>query len=196
MENVTEEPAVKYNNFSPEEYLAMERETTGKHEYYQGEIFAMSGASINHSRITTKLTAELMSRLQGKPCQPYNNDLRIHIPKNTLYTYPDISIICGDPETTDSSFDTITNPSVIIEVLSKSTANYDLGQKFSLYREIISLKEYIVVDSESIFVQKNTRNPDNTWQLKDHHALNLNFTIDTVHLDISLKDIYDGITFK
>ncbi|MCP9751512.1 Uma2 family endonuclease [Ferruginibacter sp. HRS2-29] len=196
MDNVTEEPAVKYNHFSPEEYLAMEREATEKHEYYQGEIFAMSGASINHSKIATRITGELISRLRGKPCQPYNNDLRIHIPKNTLYTYPDISIICGEPQTTDSSLDTVTNPSVIIEILSKSTANYDLGQKFSLYREIVSLKEYIIIDSESIFVQKNIRNSDNSWLVTYHDSIEVFFVIDTVHLNISLQDIYEGISFK
>ncbi len=98
---------------------------------------------------------------------PFGSDLRIHIPKNTLYTYPDISIICGEMECTDDHFDTATNPSVIIELLSKSTRNYDKGGKFTLYRDIDTLQEYILIDTEAIYVEKHIRNEDNSWQLTE-----------------------------
>src|SRR5882757_2625151 len=136
--NIVKEPALQYNYISVEDYLKAERAATEKHEYYQGEIFAMSGASLKHNRISVNVLTELGNKLKGKGCQPYGSDLRIHIPKNTLFTYPDISIICGDPNLTDNSFDTATNPSVIIELLSKSTRNYDKGEKFTLYRDIAS----------------------------------------------------------
>jgi len=136
--------AIEENNFITElEYLDAERVSLEKHEYYKGEIFAMSGASIPHNKIAMNCSYELKSKFKGKPCQPYGSDLRIHIPINTLYTYPDLSIICGEPETTDENFDSVINPTVIFEILSKSTRNYDLGQKFELYRQITTLREYI-----------------------------------------------------
>ena len=112
------------------DYLNAERLALDKHEYFQGEIFAMSGASIPHNRIFSNTFGDICFKLRGKKCEPFGSDLRIHIPKNSLFTYPDISIICGEIETTDDKFDTITNPSVIIEILSPSTRDYDIGKKF------------------------------------------------------------------
>src|SRR4051794_29577072 len=126
------QPAVKY--LTEKEYLAFERNALDKHEYYRGKLFAMSGASFKHNHLI------------GKQCREFGSNLRIHIPSNTLYTYPDIIVLCNEPEFTDDEFDTITNPSVIIEILSPSTANYDRGAKFNLYREISTLKEYLLVD--------------------------------------------------
>ena len=195
MENTVNEPALKYNYISPEEYLAEERVALDKHEYYQGEVFAMSGASLKHNVIFSNLFGELAYKLKGKGCRPYGSDLRIHIPKNTLYTYPDISIICGEADLTDKEFDTATNPSVIIELLSKSTRNYDKGEKFTLYRDIDTLKEYLLVDTEKIYVEKHIRNADGSWQLTDYRLLENFFTIDSVQLTILLKDMYESISF-
>ena len=196
MENTVNEPALKYNYISPEEYLESERAATEKHEYYQGEIFAMSGCSLKHNKIFSNFFGELAYKFKGKSCKPFGSDLRIHIPKNTLYTYPDISIICGDPNLTDDKFDTATNPSVIIELLSKSTRNYDKGEKFTLYRDIDSLKEYILVDTEKVFVEKHIRNADNSWQLTDYRSLDNSFTIETINSNFLLKDIYEGVSFE
>lgn len=196
MKNIVEEPVPKYNYVSQEAYLEAEREALEKHEYYQGEIFAMSGASKRHNRIFTNFFGELSHKLKGKSCLPYGSDLRIHIPENTLYTYPDISIICGEMELTDDKFDTATNPSVIIELLSDSTRNYDKGEKFTLYRDISSLQEYILVDTEKIHVERHVRNADNSWQLTDHKSIDDSFTISTVQLNFLLKDIYEGISFE
>lgn len=195
MENIINEPAPKYNYISQEEYLEMERTALDKHEYYQGEVFAMSGASLRHNRISVNTLTDLANKLKDKSCQPYGSDMRIHIPKNTLYTYPDISIICGDAELTDDKFDTATNPSVIIELLSKSTRNYDRFEKFSLYREISSLKEYILVDTQRIHVEKYIRNADNSWQLTDFYSLDDSFTLSSVNVTVCLADIYAGISF-
>ena len=195
MKNIVEEPAVKYNYVSQETYLETERGALEKHEYYQGEIFAMSGASAKHNRVFTNLFGELSYKLKGKGCVPYGSDLRIHIPKNTLYTYPDISIICGEMELTDDKFDTATNPSVIIELLSHSTRNYDKGEKFTLYRDMLSLQEYILIDTEKIYVEKHIRNADNSWQLTDYKSIENSFTISTIQLSFLLMDIYEGISF-
>ena len=195
MENILNEPALQYNYISAEEYLAREIQSTEKHAYYRGEIFAMSGASFAHNEIFSNLFGDIAHQLKGKNCKPYGSDLRIHIPKNTLYTYPDISIICGDPEFSHNKYDTATNPAVIIELLSKSTRNYDKGEKFTLYRNIEALKEYILVDTEKIYVEKHIRNTDQSWQLTDYRSLENSFSIVTVQLRVSLKDIYDGVKF-
>ena len=196
MENIVNEPALKYNNISAEEYLKQERAATEKHEYYQGEIFAMSGASKEHNEIFSNFFGDIAHQLKGKGCKPYGSDFRVHIPKNTLYTYPDIIIVCGEPEFTDDKMDTVTNPSVIVEILSKSTRNYDKGEKFTLYRDITTLKEYILVDTEKIHVEKHIRHADNSWQLTDYRYIEEYFTIDCVQISLLLKDIYDGVFFN
>lgn len=196
MENIVNEPALKYNYISPEEYLEMERSAAEKHEYYRGEIFAMSGASLKHNKVFANVFGELAHRLKGKGCQPFGSDLRIHIPKNTLYTYPDITIICGSPDLLDDNFDTATNPTVIIELLSKSTRNYDMGEKFALYRDINSLNEYILIDTERIYAEKYIRHADKSWQLTDYKSIDNSFTIDTVQISLSLKDVYADVSFE
>ena len=195
MENEVKEPLPDYKFISQEEYLESERAAFEKHEYYQGEVFAMSGASLEHNIIFSNIFGELAYNLKGKNCRPFGSDLRIHIPKNTLYTYPDINIICGEPNLTDNKFDTATNPSVIIELLSVSTRNYDKGEKFSLYRDIDSLQEYILIDTERIHVIKHIRHSDNSWQLTEFKHIENIFSIDTIGLAFSLKDIYEGISF-
>ena len=175
------------------DYLNAERLALDKHEYFQGEIFAMSGASIPHNRIFSNTFGGISSKLRGKKCEPFGSDLRIHIPKNSLFTYPDISIICGEIETTDDKFDTVTNPSVIIEILSPSTRDYDIGKKFYLYRDIQSLKEYILIDSEKITVEKYIRNNDNSWLLTEYKSIEDSFSIETVGLEMKLSDVYFGV---
>ena len=196
MKNIVEDPAAKYNYVSQQEYLETERNALEKHEYYQGEIFAMSRASAKHNRIFTNFFTDIGGKLKGKRCLPYGSDLRIHIPKNSLFTYTDISIICGELELTDDKFDTATNPSVIIELLSKSTRNYDKGEKFTLYRDLESLQEYILIDTERTHVEKHIRNADNSWQLTDYKSLENSFTITTISQSFMLKDIYEGISFE
>jgi Uma2 family endonuclease len=161
------EPAVAYGKekISIEDYLQMENTEVVKHEYYQGEIFAMSGAKVPHNKISGNIYATLHAKLKGKKCKPFNSDQRIHIPSNTLFTYPDISIICGEIITLNDDDYNVLNPTVIIEVLSNSTKNYDRGEKFKLYRDIKTLKEYILVDSESIHVEVFRLNENGHWEL-------------------------------
>ncbi len=194
MENEVKEAAPKYNFISIQEYLEAERAASEKHEYYQGEVFARSSVTINHHILFSNVFGEVGSKLKGRKCMPFGSDLRIHIPQNTLFTYPDITIICGEPNLTDDKFDTATNPSVIIELLSSSTRNYDKGEKFSLYRDIDSLQEYILIDTERIHVIKHIRNNDNSWQLTEFKSLENIFSIDTISLGISLINIYQGLT--
>ena len=172
------------------EYLSAERAASQKYEYYNGEVFAMSGASLKHNVIFRNTYIKLGLKLQGKSCQPFGSDLRIHIPKNTLYTYPDITIICGEPETTDDTTDTISNPTVIIEILSKSKRDYDKGSKFTLYRDIPTLKDYILIDSESVRVEKYSRNVDNSWLLNEYKTEKDSLLIESIQESLSLSDIY------
>lgn len=196
MENEVKEPAPKYNFITQEAYLEMERASEVKHEYYKGEVFAMSGASVTHNEIAYNLNSIIIPHLKNKNCKMYRSDLRIHIPSNSLYTYPDFSIICGKPETTDVFADNVTNPSVLIEILSKSTKDYDRGTKFNLYRSIQALKEYIIISSLSVQVEKYNRLDDDSWNLKEFNKLTDNFYISAIGLTVILKDIYQDISFS
>lgn len=190
MENEVKEPALKYPLISQEDYLAMERSATEKHEYFKGEVFAMSGASLEHNRIFHNIYGQLFTHLKGKDCTPYGSDLRIHIPANSLYTYPDISIICGTPELTDEWSDTITNPAVIIEILSKSTADYDRGGKFFLYRSIQSLKEYILIDSTQTCIEIFTKQLNEHWLLSEYKKLTDIVEVKTISFRLILQEVY------
>ncbi|WP_152266826.1 Uma2 family endonuclease [Agriterribacter humi] len=188
------EPTVAYgkNKLTPEEYLEWESTALQKHEYYRGELFAMAGASVRHNVIAKNLMIGIGMRLQGKQCQPYGSDLRIHIPENTLFTYPDISIICRDVIEEETSDDYTIEPTVIIEILSPSTKGYDRGEKFRLYRDIPTLEAYILIDSESIAIEAFRINASGHWELEDYKSLNEVLAIPVVDLAIPLHDIYEG----
>lgn len=184
-------PAYQKKIYTIPEYLEMEKEATGKHEYYKGEIFLMPGASGGHNIISINLTAMLVSALKGKGCRPYGSDMRIHIPENSLFTYPDISILCGDITTSQEDGETATQPTTIIEILSPSTKNYDRGQKFMLYRAIPSLKDYILVDSESIHVEHFAINKEGLWQLQEYNMPAEKIRLEALDVQLQLKDIYE-----
>jgi Uma2 family endonuclease len=193
MENEVKEPAPKYNYVSPEEYLERERASEEKHEYYKGEVYAMAGATLPHNDIFYNVYSALCIHLKGKNCKPYGSDLRIHIPSNTLYTYPDISIVCDKPVTTDLFADNLINPSVLIEILSKSSEDYDRGTKFHLYRGITTLKEYITIDSRTVCVELYTRQDNNSWVIAEFKQRTDKFVISTIGLRLSLWDVYEDV---
>ena len=143
--------------------------------------------------ITGNLHLDLANKLKGKKCRPFNSDQRIHIPSNTLFTYPNISIICGKVMTLNNDDYNVLNPTVIIEVLSKSTKNYDRGEKFKLYRDIRALKEYILVDSESIHIEIFRLNENQHWELEEYKSLPESVFIKAIDVTISLSEIYDGV---
>lgn len=186
------EPAVAYgkSKFTIQEYLEMERAAVHKSEYYKGEIIAMAGAGARHNIIFSNLFGDLAYRLKGRPCQPYGSDMRLHIPENTLFTYPDITIICGDLIPSHRDEDSFIGPSVLIEILSPSTKNYDRGEKFKLYRDIPTLKEYILVDSESIGIEVFRIDPHEHWTLEEYKTMEDTLVIQTVGISVALRDIY------
>jgi Uma2 family endonuclease len=189
------EAAVAYGKqkISIEEYLEMENASLEKHEYYKGEVFAMSGAKVAHNEICVNLIAALKNKLRGKKCRPYNSDQRIHIPSNTLFTYPDISIVCGEIITLNDDEYNAVNPTVIIEVLSKSTKNYDRGEKFRLYRDINTLKEYILVDSQSLHIEVFRLNENNHWELEEYNDANNYLEIKAIDESVLIAEIYEGV---
>ena len=193
METEVNEPAVAYQKkyITEEEYLAMEEQSVEKHEYYQGEVFLMSGTKLPHTVIAMNLSRDLGTHLRHKPCKPFNSDQRIYIEKNGLFTYPDISIVCGKTETRNSDNWNILNPAIIIEILSHSTKNYDRGDKFKLYRDIPTLKEYILIDSESISVEAFYINQNDHWELKEYRNIIDILWIGSIQLNIPLTDIYE-----
>lgn len=196
------EPVVAYgkSKFTVEEYLQMERTAEERHEFYRGEIFrmhghgellAMSGAGRPHNEIFSNLFTSTGTQLKGKKCKPYGSDMRMHIPENTLYTYPDIAIYCKSP--VDGPDDDIaTNPTVIIEILSPSTRDYDLGGKFALYRDIPVLKEYILIDTKAVNVLAFRINDVGHWELEEYKGLEDDILlIKAVDVSISLKEVYE-----
>ena len=194
MENELREPAVAYgkSKFTVEEYLQMELISQEKHEYYQGEIFAMSGAKVPHNIISGNLYYGLRKRLEGKSCKPFNSDQRIHITQNSLFTYPDISIICGEIITLDNDDWNILNPSVIIEVLSPGTKDYDRGGKFKLYRDIATLKEYMLADSETISIEVFRINDGGHWELEEYRNMDDSLLVKSIQVSIPVIEIYEG----
>ena len=176
-------------NITEKEYLDAERLATEKHEYFEGEIFAMSGASRFHNRIFRNIFGDIASYLKGKKCTIYGSDSRVYIPENTLYTYPDSIIVCGKEEYLDEQFDTLLNPTVIIEILSPSTRNYDRGTKFKLYRDISSLREYILIDSQEVSVEQYFKNGSDVWTLSEFEKLDNFLKIETIDFKIGLSDI-------
>lgn len=177
--------------YSEQEYLELEREAEYKSEYYRGELFAMAGAGRNHNRITENLSGEVYIALRGKSCQSFSRDMRIHIPENTLYTYPDVLITCGKLEFLDEKTDTLLNPSVIFEVLSPGTVAYDRGEKFHLYRSIRTLTEYVLVDSQKVGADVYRKGENGVWYLAST-AYDIEGSIEIGQIGLSLKmaDIY------
>lgn len=188
-----------------EEYLEWEKASEEKHEYYQGEIFpmsghgealAMSGASLRHNKVFSNLFGELGIALKGKSCRPYGSDLRIYIPENTLFTYPDITIICGELISSEVDEDSFIQPTIIIEILSPSTKRYDRGEKFRLYRDIPSLKEYILVDALSIHIEAFRINAGGYWQLEEYKSTEGELKLGAVNAAIPVSEIYEGVKVK
>jgi Uma2 family endonuclease len=179
---------------SEEGYLALEMKADYKSEYFRGEIFMMAGATPNHNRIKENLSIEIGIGLKNKKsCRSYSSDQRIHIPENSLYSYPDIVVVCGSNKYAEKDKNTIINPAVLIEVLSESTGAYDRGDKFRFYRDIESLKEYILVNSINVGVEVYRRTEDNHWLLaEDAYKLSDSITIQSIDATLHLSDLYEG----
>jgi Uma2 family endonuclease len=175
-----------------EQYLAIDRAAEFRSEFLDGEMIAMSGASLVHNRLQGNIYAEVRTALRGGNCEALNSDLRIRVSAR-MYTYADISVVCGKPVLADERQDILLNPIVIFEILSPSTEKYDRGVKFQHYRTIDSLKGYILVAHDAVRVEHYTRGDDNTWTLRDHQTLEEELKIASIGVSLPLSRIYDRI---
>jgi Uma2 family endonuclease len=188
---------LKRKYISPEEYLALERKAVVRHEYFDGEIYEMAGASEEHATISSNVNASLNFQLKKRPCKSYQSDLRVHIPATNLYTYPDVVVVCGKPQLLeDAHLDTLLNPTLIIEVLSPSTADYDKGAKFDYYRTLESLREYILVWQDKKRVARYAKQIDGSWLLRDFIGEDAEINLDSIDCTLSIEDIYDKVDFE
>ena len=178
---------------TPEEYLAFERAAEYKNEYFDGEIIAMTGASRKHILITGNIAAELRAQLRGRPCETYPSEMRVRIPSANLYTYPDVVVACGTPEFEDAEVDTLLNPVLIVEVLSKSTSSYDRGAKFDYYRTLPSLEEYLLVEQNEYHVVQYVRQHDGRWLLADIRGADGRVELPSVECVLTLSDVYERV---
>jgi len=180
---------------TPGEYLAKERKADFKSEYFQGEMFAMSGASREHNLIAGNVNRELGNQLRNRPCEVYQSDMRVKVSRTGLYTYPDVVLVCGEPQFEDKNVDTLLNPTVLFEVLSETTEDYDRGKKSRHYRTIPSLQEYILVAQDKCHVEQFTRQPDNRWLLWETDDLESVLSLPSVGCALKLADVYAKVTF-
>lgn len=188
------EPAAIYGmrTYTEKEYLQLERSSDVRHEYYHGEVFAMAGAGLVHNIIFSNVFTGIGVQLKGSGCRPFGSDMRIHIPQNSLFTYPDISVFCNHIKPSSFDADTATGPSVIFEILSPSTKSYDKGPKYKLYQAIPELLHYVMIDSEAISVTVCSRGGNHSWSMVHfNHPLQAAF-ISSLQLSLPLKEIYEG----
>ncbi len=194
---MTAEPIPARRKYTVEEYLDLEHTSQVRHEFFNGEIIDMSGGTLNHSAICANLIGELHARLKGTPCRVFESNLRVRIQIGTLYTYPDLTIICGQPEhdPLDKNKTTIINPRVIFEVLSPSTERWDRTDKFRRYRNLPSLEEYVLVSQEYPMVDAYHKDSADNWSLKPHDSMDKTMLLRSLQLQVPLVDIYRGVEF-
>ncbi len=172
-----------------EEYLRIEREAQTKSEFFDGQMFAMSGGSLNHSFIASRLIAIFDRQVSGS-CRVSTSDLRIHIPAFKTYTYPDCLILCGEPQLVSDQKDNLLNPMLIVEVLSPSSEAYDRGKKFEMYRSIASLREYLLIHQDRRHVEHYSRQEEDSWLLRECFGSEATVSIARLSVEISLAELY------
>ena len=176
-----------------EEYLALEEKSECKHEYLNGEIFEMPGATQPHLRLSMKINRRLSEQLEGSECEPYASDCRVRVEAGGLYTYPDLVVACREATFLDAAVGTLVNPTLILEILSPSTEAYDRGRKFEHYRKIAALQEYVLVDQSSMKIEVFRRQPDGTWLLHVYTEPTDEARLESIGCSLKLADVYAGV---
>lgn len=184
--------------YTPEQYLSIERAAEYKSEYVDGEIYAMSGASEEHNLISGNIFAALHSQFRGRACRVYTSDMRVKVSPTGVYTYPDVVAVCGEARFEDGQVDTLSNPMVIIEVLSPSTEAYDRGVKFAHYRKLKSLTDYVLVSQDRVLVEHFVRQSDESgrWLLTDVGDLEGKLHLTSIGCELALSDIYEKVNLR
>jgi Uma2 family endonuclease len=181
--------------YTDEEYLAIERASDTKNEYLDGVIYAMGGASPRHVQIVGNVSGELRNRLRNTPCVVYSTDLRVRVSRGGLYAYPDVVVVCGEPVFIDDQLDTLTNPVLIVEVLSSSTKNYDRGEKFERYRTNPTLQEYVLIAQDMVHVEAYTRENGGVWVLRETNNPDDTVELTSVGCHLPVAEIYFKVSF-
>lgn len=181
--------------YTPEEYLRMEERSEVRHEFVNGEIFDVAGGTANHNRITVNLTVAIQNALRKakKSCSVFTTDMRVQIKKANAYTYPDLMIVCGKLEYEPGRMDVLVNPTVIFEVLSDSTREYDHTRKFQIYRKLASLQEYVMVEQDRVTVECFRRIESGLWVFEGYETLRETLRLKSVGIGISLGAIYENV---
>jgi Uma2 family endonuclease len=179
---------------SPEEYLALERQADYKSEYVDGVVYAMSGVSERHNLITLNTAADLLLQLRGRPCRVYSNDMKVRLPDSRKFFYPDVIVVCGQPQFQDKRTDTLLNPNLIIEVLSESTEAFDRGGKFQAYQRLESLQEYILISQNKPMVEQFVRQSEAAWKYMSAIGLESSLSLPSIECTLNLSAVYDKVT--
>lgn len=180
---------------TPAEYLQAERLGETRNEYHDGEIFAMAGASYSHNLIVANVIVELGVQLKGKSCTILPSDLRCWIESAQRYLYSDVTVVCGKPEFTDEQQDTLANPTLLIEVLSKKTENYDRGAKFEHYRTLSFFTEYVLLAQDRPYCEHSVRQPEGSWLLTEEHQLESTIRLKSIDCTLALGEVYAKLPF-
>jgi Uma2 family endonuclease len=181
--------------FTPEQYLALEEKTECKSEYHDGAIIPMTGGSLNHNRILNRVCAYLLYASRGKDFELFSSDVRLWIAKYRRFVYPDVMVIQGEPMLYEKRTDTILNPKMVIEVLSKSTAEYDQDEKFRYYRSIADLQEYVLINQYQIEIQQYTKTNDGFWIYRVYESIEETVKFGAIDIEMTLAEIYEGVNF-
>lgn len=182
--------------YSPEEYLELEEAAEYKNEYRDGEIVPMTGGTTNHNKIALNCASSLKFALRGQDYDIYIGDVRLWIPRYRQYTYPDVMVIQGEPLYTGTGKTTVMNPLLIVEVLSKSTKNYDQGDKFLYYRSIADFQEYILIDQQRYHVMQYSKTLEKKWLLTEYESQNLVLNLSSIEFQLNLSEIYEKVNFE
>ena len=185
--------ALEQAYITPEQYLELERRAEFKSEYFSGRMFAMSGGSDAHSLIGGNVHALLWSQLRRGPCLTFNSDMKVRVNATGLYTYPDVSVVCGEIRYTDGQRDMMENPVVIVEVLSPTTEAYDRGEKFVHYQGLPSLTDYLIVSQETMRVEQYVRQADDQWLLTMHSGPEASVKLTSIGCELHLTEVYEKV---
>lgn len=188
-------PATKqYYDF--EEYLDIEARSPVKHQYHRGELYVMAGAKPDHNHVSGNTYHEGRTALKGRPCIVFNSDQRVYVKNSDFGTYPDVTFVCGKAEYVGKRKDTLANPVVIVEVLSDSTREYDAGAKFDLYKQLASLKEYVLIDPDTAEAVVHTRQDDGSWKATEFSGLETNLPLLSIGIQLPMRDLFENVELR
>ncbi len=188
--------AQKLPNLSIQEYLDLEIDSNTKYEYHNGEVYALAGGTLNHGMLCGNIYAEIRNKLRekGAKCKPFTSEVKLNVEKKNSFVYPDAMVVCGEIETSENEINSVTNPVLIIEVLSKTSANYDRGDKFYLYRQIPTFKEYVIIEQDKAVVDVHYKSENSDlWRITRFEGLNEKVKLQSIDIEISMSDLYFDI---